>query len=207
MYDGTEIPSGVSMDITNLEFFGIINIARAYFHLSMSPFVVECHIYIDPFGFYIGDFEVLSIKGLEGSSRRETQMKKAKEERDRAEREEQARIDAMNKEKAKKCDTQPCWPCAEASAGNPIELCAGNNVVSMSCRRCTPPLSLSPYGLLELLPASVSLRKRRSMWRTPCACPQRRQRRCCLSSATGKGVSRHSSMLFGTAPGSAARRR
>ena len=35
----------------------------------------------------MGDFELLSIKGLEGDSRRETQMKKAVEERDRADRE------------------------------------------------------------------------------------------------------------------------
>jgi len=163
------------MDITNLKFFGIINIARAYFHLSLKPFVVECHIYIDPFGFFIGDFEILSINGLEGDSRRETQMKKAVEERERADREEQARLDALNKvgrcrltvskpvleaprfqrlkaqydetlsnlafefnlrrynkEKAKKCDTQPCWTCAESEAGSPIEmLCAGaGNVIS-----------------------------------------------------------------------------
>ena len=54
MYSGTTIPSGITLDITNLEFFGIINIARAYFHLSLKPFVVECHLYIDPFGFYLG---------------------------------------------------------------------------------------------------------------------------------------------------------
>jgi len=88
-----------------LEFFGIIKIRRAFFHLSVDPFVVECHIYIDPFAFMVGDVELLSIKGLEGDSRRETQMKLATEKRVRAEREEQARIDAMDKEKAKKCDT------------------------------------------------------------------------------------------------------
>jgi hypothetical protein len=66
------------MDITNLEFFGIITIARAYFHLSLSPFIVECHLYIAPFAFMAGGVELLGIKGLEGPSRRETQMKKAK---------------------------------------------------------------------------------------------------------------------------------
>jgi hypothetical protein len=37
------------------------------------------------------------VKGLEGDSRRETQMKKAAEERDRADREELQRLLALNK--------------------------------------------------------------------------------------------------------------
>jgi hypothetical protein len=54
-----------------------------------------------------------------------------KEERERNEREEQERLDALNNDAAKICDKQPCWTCAEAAPGQPIELlCAGNNVVS-----------------------------------------------------------------------------
>ena len=46
--------------------------------------------------------------------------------------EEQARLDELNTEKAKKCDTQACWTCAESVPGTPIELlCAGaGNVIS-----------------------------------------------------------------------------
>jgi hypothetical protein len=206
MYSGTVIESGLSFDITNLEFFGIINIARAYFHITMSPFVVECHIYIDPFAFKIGDFVLLEVKGLEGDSRRETQMKKAAEERERAEREEQARIDAMNKEKAKKCDKQPCWTCAKASGGNPIELlCAGDNVVSDVVSALYTTTESTPIWTPGTAPGLCEPTKTPINADDAVRVPPADTKKVLLDECDGEKecVLTPSDMLFGTAPGSA----
>ena len=195
------------MDITNLKFFGIITIARAYFHLSVDPFVVECHIYIDPFGFYIGDFEILSVKGLEGDSRRESQMKKAKEERERAAREEQARIDAMNRAEAlKKCASAPCWTCAEANDGNPIELlCAGNNVVSDVVAALYTTTESKPIWVPKTAPGLCDLTKTPINAEKAVRTPPAETKKVLLEQCDGKSdcVVTPSAMLFGAPPGAA----
>jgi len=81
---GTEIPHGLKLDIIDFNFFHIILVRRVFLHVTFLPPGIECHIFIDPFDFKIGETTILSLTGLEGDNKKAAKAKKAEALKQRA---------------------------------------------------------------------------------------------------------------------------
>ena len=89
---GTEIKAGLKIDIVDFNFFNIINVARVYLHVQYWPPMLECHIFIDPFGFKIGGTVVLSVEGTNRDQTLEAREKQEESEKERTVAEKTAKV-------------------------------------------------------------------------------------------------------------------
>ena len=84
---GTEIKSGILIDIEDFNFFHIIKMKRVFIHVQFVPPSVEANIMIDPFEFKVGDTTVLSIMGCGRDKKMEAREKMEQAEKQRAQNE------------------------------------------------------------------------------------------------------------------------
>ena len=87
---GTEIKSGILIDIEDFNFFNIIKFRRVYIHVQFWPPGVECHIFIDPFEFKIAGVTVLSVKGTNRDQKYAARQEMEEAEQERTLNEEKA---------------------------------------------------------------------------------------------------------------------
>ena len=123
LYSGTVIDAGVTLDMENMEFFKVLKIKKAYFRFQAKPLLVEAQLFIDPFEFKLGDKVILSVTGLDGPSRAESQAAKAKADRERLEREAELKKKLLAGESlANPCDNKFCTTCADVKQDEKLKL-------------------------------------------------------------------------------------
>ena len=123
MYSGNEIASGFKVDIVNLNFFKLINIRKALFHLIPDPenFSLEVKVFIDPFAFKIGDVTILEVTGLGRETRAQAFKKQKEAEVARKEAEEEAKKRAEAGDPVTPCGKDKCLTCARGVESDGIE--------------------------------------------------------------------------------------
>jgi hypothetical protein len=123
LYSGTVIDAGVTLDIENMDFFKILQIKKTYFRFQPKPLLVEAQLFIDPFEFKLGGKVILSVSGLDGPSRAESQAAKAKADRERLEREAELKKKLLAGESlANPCENKLCTTCADVKQDEKLKL-------------------------------------------------------------------------------------